>query len=183
MNIRPTRIQGVFVVEAAPAGDHRGFLSRLYCEDELQSILNSRRIVQINQSLTRARGAVRGMHFQYPPHAEMKLVHCLAGRVFDVAVDLRRGSSTFLNWHAEILSPENLRTQIVPEGCAHGFQVLEQDSLLLYLHTARYEPAAEGGVSYADPAVNIAWPEEVTETSERDRTRPLLPKGVSGIAL
>lgn len=183
MKIIPTGISGVYVVETTPFIDHRGVFARLFCEQELAEILGPRRIVQINYSRTEAVGAIRGLHFQYPPYAEMKLVSCLKGRVWDVAVDLRQGSQTFLKWHAEELTPDNARMLVIPEGCAHGFQVLEAGSELLYLHTAAYEKSAEGGLRYDDPGLNITWPLSVTDISERDRNHPLIGKEYSGITL
>ena len=126
-------------------------------------------------------GAVRGLHFQHPPHAEMKLVRCLKGKVWDVAVDLRAGSSTFMQWHAEEMSPKNSRMLVIPEGCAHGFQVLEKNSELLYLHTSFYAPGFEGGVLFSDPRLNISWPLPVTDLSERDRHHPLIAPDFMGL--
>lgn len=183
MKLLPTRLAGLFVAEAVAVADHRGAFSRFFCANALEPALGARRIVQINHSLTRAVGAVRGLHFQQPPHAEMKLVRCLRGRVFDVAVDLRAGSPTFLQWHAEELSPASGRMMIIPEGFAHGFQVLEPESELLYLHTAFYMPDAEGGVAHDDPRVGIAWPLPATDLSQRDRQHPPLADGFTGIAL
>jgi len=182
MNISPTAIDGVVVVESTPIGDARGAFRRLYCERELAAVLGERRIVQVNHSLTRSVGAVRGMHFQNAPQAEMKLVRCLAGRVLDVALDLRAGSPTFMQWHAEELSAANGRMLVVPEGCAHGFQVLAPDSELLYLHTAFYTPQLEGGVRWDDPAAAIRWPLAVTDLSERDAGHPVLAPNFPGIA-
>jgi dTDP-4-dehydrorhamnose 3,5-epimerase len=183
MKIDCTLLSGVVTVETVPSYDNRGAFSRLYCDRELATIIGQRRIVQINHSLTRNVGAVRGLHYQHPPYAEMKLVRCLKGRVFDVAVDIRAGSPTFLQWHAEELSAENARMLVIPEGCAHGFQVLAAGSELLYLHTAFYAPAAEAGLCPTDPRLNIAWPLPVLELSERDRTRPLLPTNWSGVSI
>jgi dTDP-4-dehydrorhamnose 3,5-epimerase len=182
MQIIPTSIAGVVTVKTTLRSDHRGEFARLFCERELAELIGSGRIVQANRSLTRAVGAVRGMHYQLPPHAETKLIRCIRGRVWDVAVDLRKGSPTFLEWTAQELSPANALMFVVPQGCAHGFQVLEPDSELLYLHTAFYAPAAEGGVSPTDPAVGIAWPEPVVDLSERDRSHPLLSREFGGIA-
>jgi len=123
------------------------------------------------------------MHFQTPPHSEMKFVRCIRGRVWDVAVDLRQGSPTFLRWHAEELSPEPAAMMVIPEGCAHGFQVLEPESELLYLHTAHYERTAEGGVRHDDPRVGIQWPLEVVDLSPRDRAHPLLEATFPGIRI
>lgn len=181
MNIRPTPLAGVVVVDAAPVADHRGSFTRLFCTHDLGSIMGERHIVQINHSCTHAVGAVRGMHYQRPPHAEMKFVRCLRGRVWDVAVDLRINSATYLQWHAEELSPESATMLVIPEGCAHGFQSLEPDSELLYLHTAYYEKAAEGGIRHDDPTICIRWPLAVADLSERDRNHLLLTKSFSGI--
>ena len=183
MNVRPTPLQGVVVVETTPIVDPRGAFARLFCERELAAVIGNRHIVQINHSRTRTVGAVRGLHFQHPPHAEMKLVRCLKGRVWDVAVDLRAGSPTFRQWHAEELTPDNALMLVIPEGCAHGFQVLEAESELLYLHTAPYTPAAEGGISPTDPLIAINWPLVITELSERDTTHPDLEKAFQGISI
>lgn len=169
MKLLLTAIQGVVIVESNGLNEHRGAFSRLYCKHELATVIGDREIVQVNHSRTSMVGAVRGLHYQHPPYAEMKLVRCLKGRIWDVAVDLRAGSPTFLQWHAEELSPENGRMLVIPEGCAHGFQVLEADSELLYLHTAFYTPAAEGGLLHHDPQLEITWPLPVTVLSDRDR--------------
>lgn len=181
MKVSPTAIPGVIVVDAAPHTDSRGCFTRLYCGRELAGVIGSRRIVQINHSRTAATGAIRGMHFQHPPHAEMKLVRCLKGRVWDVAVDLRAGSPTFLQWHSEELGPQNTRMLVIPEGCAHGFQVLEPESEMLYLHTAFYVPESEGGARYDDPRIGIRWPLLVTEVSPRDAGHPLIAPDFQGI--
>ncbi len=183
MNILPTPIAGVAVVETTSRADHRGAFTRLFCNQSLAAIMADRQIVQINHSRTTQPGAVRGMHFQHPPHAEMKFVRCLRGRVWDVAVDLRADSPTFLHWHAQELSLENARMLVIPEGCAHGFQAMEVDSELLYLHTATYEPQAEGGLRHDDPRLDIDWPLAVTDLSERDRHHALLAQDFAGLRL
>lgn len=183
MKILPTPIADLVVVEASPRIDARGAFARLYCEQELGAVTGLRRIVQINHSRTVAVGAVRGLHFQYPPFAEMKLVRCLKGRVWDVAVDLRKNSPTFLRWHAVELTPASARMLVIPEGFAHGFQVMEPDSELLYLHTAFYTPIAEGGLRYDDVQLAISWPLGVTNVSERDACHPLIDSGFQGISL
>lgn len=183
MKLCATPISDLWVAETEVMEDERGQFSRFFCEDDLRAAAGNRRIMQINHSRTRAVGAIRGLHFQYPPHAEMKMVRCLRGRVWDVAIDLRKESPTFLRWHAEELSPANGRLMIIPEGFAHGFQVLEAETELLYLHTACYVPGAEGGVRHDDPLVGIAWPLAVTEISPRDRQHPLLPADFSGICV
>jgi len=183
MNIIPTKLAGVVVVETTQFYDFRGTFARLYCESELEQVIGNRRIEQINISLTHQVGALRGLHFQHAPHAEMKLVRCLKGRVWDVAVDLRAGSPTFLQWHAEELNPENARMLGIPEGCAHGFQVLEENSEMLYLHTELYTPLANGRVRYNDPLIEIEWPLPVSEISIPDRDQASLPDKFSGLLL
>ncbi|NYT46287.1 dTDP-4-dehydrorhamnose 3,5-epimerase [Alcaligenaceae bacterium] len=183
MNIVPTPISGVSVVETHAFTDHRGAFARLFCHHELAAVVGYRQIAQINHSRTAARGAVRGMHYQKVPHAEMKLVRCLKGRVWDVVVDLRAGSPTFLQWHAQELSPQNAQMLVIPEGCAHGFQVLEAESELLYLHTAPYCPEAEGGVAHNDPRLAVSWPLPVQDLSLRDQQHSFLSSRFSGIHL
>ncbi|WP_252273075.1 dTDP-4-dehydrorhamnose 3,5-epimerase [Pseudomonas subflava] len=182
LTVSVTPIDGLMRVDCDSYRDERGAFTRLFCADELAPLLGERHIVQVNQSITRQVGAVRGLHFQHFPHAEMKLVRCLRGQVWDVAVDLRRDSPTFLHWHAEQLSAENRRMLVIPEGCAHGFQVLEQDSELLYLHTAFYRPDAEGGVRHDDPALAIEWPLPVQDLSTRDRQHPPITPKFNGLA-
>ncbi len=183
MKIQPTPIPSLMLVETTPHADDRGAFARLYCEHALQSLIGTRRIVQINNSRTTAIGAVRGLHYQYPPYAEMKLVRCLKGRVWDVTVDLRHDSPTFLRWHAEELTPDNALMVVIPEGFAHGFQVLEQDSELLYLHTAFYKPESEGGLRHDDPQLGIAWPLPVTDISARDSSHAYVDSSFRGIVL
>jgi dTDP-4-dehydrorhamnose 3,5-epimerase len=157
-----------------PIGDARGYLERMLCVREMESLLCGKAIVQINRTLTGARGTVRGMHFQRPPHSEIKVVSCLRGQVFDVAVDLRRDSSTFLQWHGEILGGDNHRSLVIPEGFAHGFQTLTEDCEMLYFHTALYEPDCEGGVHAEDPRLNVRWPLPVRGLSPRDSAFPFV---------
>ncbi len=183
MNIQSTTIQGVVHITTESVGDHRGEFSRCFCMTELSKVMGNRHVRQINHSLTKSIGAVRGMHFQHQPHAEMKLIRCVRGRVWDVTVDLRRNSSTFLKWHALELSDRNKSMIVIPEGCAHGFQVLEPDSELLYLHTADYCKQAEGGVRFDDPAIAIQWPLPITDASTRDRSHTLIKTGFQGVQI
>jgi dTDP-4-dehydrorhamnose 3,5-epimerase len=178
-----TALPGLKIVQRQPISDARGYLERMFCAGELQALVQSRTIAQINHTATTQRGAVRGMHFQRAPHAEMKLVSCLRGEVFDVAVDVRQGSPTLLRWHAEILSAENHRTLLIPEGFAHGFQTLSADCELLYLHTAAYEPSSEGGLNPRDPRLAIRWPQDIAEMSARDAAHPLLGERFEGIGV
>lgn len=183
MNLVESSIPGAWVIESTALQDNRGAFSRLFCSRELQAIIGSRTIVQINHSMTHGVGSVRGLHFQNPPYAEMKIVRCLKGRVFDVAVDLRQGSPTFLKWNAVELTPESHLAYVIPEGCAHGFQVLEEDSQLLYLHTAFYTPEAEGAVRFDDPQIAVNWPLAATDLSARDLRHPHLKENYKGMVL
>lgn len=181
--ITDTSLSGLKVIERQCLGDARGFLSRLFCSDELTAAGWIKPIAQINQTYTAKAGTIRGMHFQYPPHAEMKLVSCLRGAVFDVAVDLRAGSPTFLKWYGVRLSAENRCALLIPEGFAHGFQTLTDDVVLLYCHSVPYEPSAEAGLHPHDPVPAIPWPLPVTELSARDGRHPLVSAAFKGIAL
>lgn len=176
-------IGGLKIVERRQAGDSRGFLSRLFCGTELVGAGWCESIAQINQTFTQKAGTVRGMHFQRPPHAEMKLVTCLRGSVWDVVVDLRVGSPTFLKWHAEELSASNLRALLIPKGCAHGFQTLTDDCELLYLHSTAYVPDAEAGLNAKDPLLAIIWPLPIEDLSARDSQHPMLNAQFTGVKL
>ena len=183
LTLEPTALAGVHVLQRAPIGDARGYLERLFCDNELAGWLDGGGIRQVNHTLTAAAGTVRGLHFQRPPHAEAKIVACLRGEVFDVAVDLRKGSPTFLRWHAERLSAANHRSLLIPPGVAHGFQTLVTDCELLYFHTAAHVPEAEGGVHPADPRLGIEWPLPVEGLSPRDRSHPALTDDFRGLPL
>jgi len=183
MKILDTPIADLKLVVSSPHHDARGAFVRLFCAQELEPLLGDRQIAQINHSRTSHAGAVRGMHFQHPPHAEMKMVRCIRGRVWDVAVDLRSGSPTFLQWHAEELTQDDARMLVIPEGFAHGFQVMEPNSELLYLHTHFYHPPSEGGLRYDDPGLAISWPLPAQDLSQRDLNHPLISADFTGLAL
>lgn len=151
------------IVRRKPRHDPRGSLERLFCDLELGPLIGSKPIVQANLSRTLKAGVVRGIHFQFPPHAEIKIVNCTRGSVFDVAVDLRKGSKTFMQWHGEVLAAGLHATSILPEGFGHAFQALEDDCELVYFHTARHQPDHAGSLSPFDPSLGIAWPNPVTE--------------------
>ncbi|AFL72923.1 dTDP-4-dehydrorhamnose 3,5-epimerase family protein [Thiocystis violascens] len=180
---RSTDIAAVTVIERLPIADERGFLERVFCARVLADFTLGKPIAQINRTLTRHRGTVRGLHFQRPPDTEIKLVTCLRGEVFDVAVDLRAGSPTFLHWHGERLSADNGRTLVIPEGCAHGFQTLADDCELLYLHTAFYSPDTEDGLHPEDSRLAIRWPLPITGLSPRDAARPPIDAHFAGMRL
>jgi len=178
-----TPIADLRIVQRKPISDDRGFLSRLYCQDDFKLMGLNKPISQINQTLTKKKGAVRGIHYQLPPFAEAKLVTCIKGEIFDVAVDLRRDSPTYLNWHAEVLSEKNQKSFLIPEGFAHGFQTLTDDCQLIYLHTAPYSKEYERGLNYIDKKLDISWPLKISQISDRDRTHPIIKDDFKGIVL
>lgn len=183
MIIYPTPIADLMVAESKAFKDDRGAFARLFCEQELSSVIGGRKIVQINHSCTATVGALRGLHFQHAPHAEMKLIRCLRGKVWDVAVDLRPQSPSYKRWYAQELSPQNAYMMVIPEGFAHGFQVLEAGSELLYLHTAFYKLESEGGLRYDEPELRINWPLPVTDISARDSSHAYIDASFRGIVL
>ena len=172
MEIRELPLAGAAEIRATPHDDERGHFARWFCMREMASLNGERRIEQVNSSLTRRKGAVRGLHFQRPPHAEDKAIRCIQGRVFDVIVDLRAGSETFGRWHGLVLDAVEMNMVYVPRGFAHGFQTLEDDCRLLYLHTAFHAPESAAGLRHDSEALDIAWPLPVTDLSERDRSWP-----------
>lgn len=179
--INDTPISGLQLIEYTPILDQRGFLQRLFCQEFLDTLLGSKTIRQINHTLTRKSGAVRGLHFQHPPYAEIKIVSCLKGKAWDVAVDLRKGSPTFLQHHSVILSEDMPQSYFIPEGFAHGFQALTPNCELIYFHTADYNAAAEAGLNALDPRLDIQWPIAITERSKRDEQHPMLTDCFVGI--
>ncbi len=174
-------LAGAYIIELEPLIDERGLFARTFCLREFSAIGFDGQIVQINHSVTRKKGTIRGMHFQHPPACEIKIIRCVEGAVFDVMVDLRAGSPTFLKWHSVELSQGNMRMVYIPEGFAHGFQVLTDHATLIYHHSAFYSPEHEGGGRYNDPSLKIRWPLKAGEVSERDRNHPLLGKDFLGI--
>jgi dTDP-4-dehydrorhamnose 3,5-epimerase len=181
MNITNTAVNGLFVAESTILSDERGFFSRLYCADELRLIIGDKMITQINMSQTTNVGSVRGMHFQLKPNCEMKLIRCLKGKVWDVAIDIRENSPTFLKWYGVELSDDNGKMVIIPEGFAHGFQVIEPDSQLLYLHTAAYVKESESSLNPLDPLIDIKWPLKISQLSAKDSSSQYITKKFKGI--
>lgn len=171
----------LFSVQHKRHADQRGHFSRLFCEGSLEMFGQPFHIRQINHSCTREQGSVRGLHYQNGPAPESKLITCLRGEVWDVAVDLRADSPTFLHWHAEHLRAGDGRSLLLPAGFAHGFQALSNDAELLYLHSADYAPDCEGGLSVHDPRLAIAWPLAVKNLSARDASHPLLDSNFAGV--
>jgi dTDP-4-dehydrorhamnose 3,5-epimerase len=176
-----TPLSGLTVIQRNPIKDNRGFFSRFYGADEFVFAGSHNPIVQINHSFTKNRGTVRGMHFQYPPHEETKVINCVQGSIFDVAVDIRRNSPTFLHWYAEILSSDNMKSLFIPEGFAHGFQTLTDDCILIYLHTVSYSPDYEGSMNASDPRLSISWPLQISDLSDRDLNCPYVDENFGGI--
>lgn len=181
--LHDTPIGGLQVIERCLITDSRGYFERLFCQDTLGFLLKDKSIRQINHTLTKNGGAVRGLHFQHMPHAEIKIVTCLKGKVWDVAVDLRKGSPTFLHYHAVLLSQENQQSYLIPEGFAHGFQALSNDCEMLYLHTADYSEIFQYSLNAVDPRLAIAWPRLITERSERDLNHPMVTDDFQGVDL
>ncbi len=174
MTFTPTPLQGNFLITLNMIGDDRGWFMRTYSKADFAEIGYTGEWLQMNHSFTAEKGTVRGMHFQNPPYTEIKLVRCVRGKVWDVAVDLRKNSSTYLKWFAAELSPENNQMMYIPEGFAHGFQALEDNSELIYMHSQVYTPPAEDGLRFDDPVLNIQWPLAPKNLSEKDRSHPLI---------
>jgi dTDP-4-dehydrorhamnose 3,5-epimerase len=174
MRFTPTSVEDVHLVDVDRITDERGFFARAWCTREFEQQGLNGRIAQANIGFSERRGTLRGMHFQLPPHAEAKLVRCTRGVVYDVAVDLRPDSTTYLRWFGVQLSADNARMLYVPPGCAHGYLTLTDGTELFYQTSEFYEPAAARGVRYDDPAFGIDWPTEVRVISEQDRNWPLV---------
>ncbi len=174
MKVFQTPIEGVRYIELQPRKDERGQFVRLYCKHELSEVFQGREIVQTNYSMNLSVGTIRGMHVQGDPAPESKLVTCVSGRVWDVVLDLRSDSRTYLQWHAVELSAQSSGAIFVPKGCAHGFQVLEKNSGLVYHHDEYYHANAQRVFRYDDPIFKIQWPLPLGKISDRDRHAELL---------
>jgi len=178
-----TSFEGLWVIEPEIKGDSRGFLSRLFCKNEFSFINLKKEFVQENLTFTKLKGAFRGLHYQVPPYSEIKLVRCIKGKVFDVIVDLRKNSKTFLKIFTIELNEEKLNMILIPEGFAHGFQTLTDNCLMLYLHTNFYNPKYECGININDPRINCSLPLRLSEISDRDKNHPFLTNEFEGITL
>jgi dTDP-4-dehydrorhamnose 3,5-epimerase len=170
-----TRVKGAYVIDLERRADDRGFFARGWCQREFQTQGLTARLAQVNVSLNVRKGTLRGLHFQLPPCQEAKIVSCTRGAIYDVVVDLRRDSPTHMQWAAVELTAGNRRQLYVPEGCAHGFQTLDDNSELLYLMSEFYSPEHARGVRYNDPSFGIAWPLAAECLSEADRAWPDYP--------
>lgn len=167
-----TTLEGAYTIELDRIGDERGFFARLFCTKEFSNAGLVDTFVQINNSLTKDKGTLRGMHYQLPPSAEVKVVRCIQGALFDVIIDLRPSSPTFCKWHGATLTAENRRMMYVPKGFAHGFITLEENTEAFYLSGAAYAQDRERGLRYNDPQFNIKWPIEPLVVSEKDANWP-----------
>ena len=174
MKFTRTALDDLWLVELEPHGDSRGYFARSYCDEEFSEQGLNTVWPQSNLTLTRKRGALRGMHFQAEPSPETKLVRCMRGKVFDCVVDVRPTSDTFGQWEAFELSRENQRALYIPAGYAHGFQCLEEECELWYQMSSPYDPALARGLRWDDPTLAIRWPLPVSEISERDSELPFL---------
>lgn len=183
MKFFKTKIKGLYVAKLQPNNDSRGFFTRTYCEKEIKNIGIIKSIKQVNHSMTSKIGSIRGMHYQNPPYAENKIIRCIKGEIFDVVVDLRKNSDTFLHWHGEYLKPNDFKILIVPEGFAHGFQVIKKNSEIIYLNTENHDQKAESGILFNDKRLNIEWPLKVTDISKRDLKFKKINKNFKGIEL
>jgi dTDP-4-dehydrorhamnose 3,5-epimerase len=174
MRFTETPLTGAWVIDVDPLTDERGWFARTFDAAEFEARGLSASVVQCNASFNVRRDTLRGLHYQAAPHGESKLVRCVAGRIFDVAVDLRPDSPTYCRWHGVELSAANRRMFYIPDGFAHGFQTLSDDAELLYMMGHEYVPGAGRGVRFDDPAFGIEWPPPVSErtVSERDRGYP-----------
>ena len=176
-----TPLSGLVILNRLLISDNRGYFERMMCINDLESLLDGKIIEQINHTKTFKSGTVRGLHFQQPPFAERKFVSCLYGKVYDVAVDIRKGSPTFLHWYGVMLSEHNHKTMVIPEGFAHGFQALADNCEMVYFHTATYHPEAEGAINALDPKLDIQWPLQISTQSNRDLKHHFLTDNFNGL--
>jgi dTDP-4-dehydrorhamnose 3,5-epimerase len=174
-------LEGSYEIELEPLFDTRGWFARTFCKDEFSKIGHNEEWLQLNHSFTKQKGSIRGMHYQLPPVSEIKLVRCISGIVYDVIIDLRKESPTFLKYFGLELSSENRKMIYIPERFAHGFQTLTDDCELIYHHTAVYNPSAETGIRYDDPVIRINWPLLPATISKRDKMFFPLDSNFKGI--
>jgi dTDP-4-dehydrorhamnose 3,5-epimerase len=183
MKFTKTLLEGAYVIELDPFSDERGFFARTFCIKEFHQIGFDKEIVQINHSMTRQKGTIRGMHYQTPPACETKIIRCIQGRIFDVMVDIREGSPTCMQWFGVELSKENMKMVYIPEGFAHGFQTLSNNAELIYHHSEFYNPEQEKGLRYDDPAMAIIWPLPIHIISAKDQSYPLIDNYFKGLSV
>ena len=174
LNFTELPLPGAFMIDVNKSGDDRGFFARAWCKNEFEEFGLDTDIVQINNSMNKYKGTLRGLHFQRPPKAETKIVSCIRGSIWDVVVDLRLDSPTYGKWFGAELTEENRSMMYVPKGFAHGFQTMVDNVEILYLHTEFYSQQNEGGLLFNDKDVHIDWPLPISQISERDQSHPTL---------
>ena len=181
MTFSETPLKGAYIITPEPVVDSRGSFARIYCKKEFQAIGHEKEFVQSNLSVNSKKFTFRGLHYQSPPFSEIKLIRCNKGKVLDMIIDIRKDSETFLEHFSIELSGDNMKILYVPEGFAHGFLTLEDDTQMTYHHTAFYEPGYESGLRYDDPALGITLPEKPMVISEKDNNHPFINKHFKGI--
>ena len=181
MEFLETKLEGLYVIKHKKLEDERGFFTRTYCENAFKEISFVKTFVQFNHSFNKEKGTLRGMHFQTKPFKEVKLIRCVQGAVYDVAIDLRADSDTYLQSFGIELSQDNFLSVLIPEGFAHGFQTLKDSSSLIYHHTEFYQPGADSGVKYDDPVLQIDWPLPVRNLSVKDMEYKLINNNFNGL--
>lgn len=180
LNISSCSFKDLYTIEPNSFSDERGSFSRLFCQEELSDSFNFS-IKQINHSISRNKGTTRGLHFQYEPNNEAKIITCIKGSIYDVVIDLRKNSPTFLKHYSIILSDINKKMIHIPKGFAHGFQTLEDNTELIYLHDSFYTPSNEGALNVNDPILNIKWPLDINIISQKDKNHLFIDKNFEGI--
>jgi dTDP-4-dehydrorhamnose 3,5-epimerase len=183
MDFITTNIEGLYIIQPKKLEDDRGLFARTFCKNEFKQIGFEQEFVQFNHSYNKTRGTIRGMHFQVAPYCEKKLIRCVQGAVFDVAVDIRQGSPTFLQSFGIELNAVNMKSFLIPEGVAHGFQTLQDDTALIYHHTAYYTAGADAGLRFDDAALHINWPLPAVNVSEKDLSYKLIDNDFKGITI
>jgi len=183
MKFTETPLGRSYLISPEPFTDTRGLFAGTFCKNEFSKIGHNKEFVQFNHSVTDIKGTIRGMHYQKPPYSEIKLIRCVRGAVFDVIIDIRKNSPTFLKYFSIELSENNMLSLYIPEGFAHGFQTLEDNTHMIYHHSAYYVPGSEGGIRYNDPLTGIEWPEKVTVITEKDLNYSLLDGDYKGISI
>ncbi|MBI5208112.1 MAG: dTDP-4-dehydrorhamnose 3,5-epimerase [Candidatus Firestonebacteria bacterium] len=183
MKFVPIFLEDAYIIDPEPVIDERGSFARLFCKKEFVKIGLKSEIVQINQSITRQKGTIRGLHYQILPMTEMKIVKCIKGSVFDVIVDIRKGFPTFLKWYGDVLSEGNQKMIFIPKGFAHGFQTLEDNCEMLYFHTEFYSKEHDRGLKFNDTALGIQWMLDVKEISKKDSSYLPISNNFMGIEL
>jgi dTDP-4-dehydrorhamnose 3,5-epimerase len=183
MKFIETPLKGLYIIQIETLKDNRGLFARTFCKEQFSEIGFEKEFVQFNHSANTLKGTIRGMHYQKPPFSEAKLIRCVQGSVYDVALDLRKDSPTFLQYFGAELSAQNFKSILIPEGFAHGFQTLKDNSALIYHHTNYYSPNTEGGIRFNDPAINVHWPLPPANISPKDLSYPLVNPKFEAIIL